>query len=92
MGDERGGERSSQGDGWVWGGVVRSWWQESHKVKAARVEVGGAPGTHHQDLFGVVVEGGDTRRHADGEGKPGHAGGEESNNKHVCVYVNSFNT
>lgn len=75
MGDERGGEWGSQGNGWVWGGVVRSRWQEPHKVKAARVEVRGAPGTNHQDLFGVVVEGGDPRRHADSEGEPSHAEG-----------------
>lgn len=73
VGDEWGGQRSGQADGRVWRCVVGGRWHEPHEVKAAGVEVGGAPGTHHQDLFGVVVQSGDTRRHADSEGKPGHA-------------------
>lgn len=56
------------------GGIVRNWWQQPHKVKAAGVEVGVAPRLHHQDSFGVVVEGGDASRHADDEGEPGDAG------------------
>lgn len=79
MGDPRR-RRRRQGagevGGWVWWRVIRSGWQESHEVKAAGVEAGDAPGPHHQDLFGVVVQGGDTCGHADGEGQPGHTGGD----------------
>lgn len=56
------------------GGVVRNWRQQPHKVEAAGVEVGVAPRLHHQESLGVVVEGGDAGRHADGEGEPGDAG------------------
>lgn len=59
MGDPRGRERAGQGGGRVWRGVVRCRWQEPRKVEAARIKAGGSPGTHHQNLFGVVVEGGD---------------------------------
>lgn len=79
VGRQVGDPRRRQGTGEVgdriWWCVVRSRWQKSHKVKAAGVEVRGTPGTHHQDLFGIVVQGGDTCSHADGEAKPGHAVG-----------------
>lgn len=73
MGDQRG--RQGWGEGWVWRGVVGG--QDSHKVEAAGVEAGAPPGTHHQDLLSVVVEGGDSGRHADSEGNPGHTEEEE---------------
>lgn len=65
---------TGQGHGGVGRGVVRSRRQEP--VKAAGVEAGAAPGSHHQDLLGVVVERGDAGRHADSEGKPGHTDGD----------------
>lgn len=85
VGDQWGWEGWGQGDGWVWRGVIGSWGQESHK--AAGVEPGGAPGTHHQDLFGVVVQGGDPSSHTDSKGNPGHAEGEESLCWHLCTVV-----
>lgn len=83
-----GGERPEVGGqvgdaGWGrWGagvrrGVVRERRQEPREVEAAGVEVGVAPRPHHQHSLGVVVEGGDAGRHADGEGQPGHAGETE---------------
>lgn len=75
MGDPGRGRGTGQRGGRVPGGVVRR--QEPHKVEAAGVEGGGAAGPHHQHLLGVVVEGGDAGRHADGEGKPGHAAGHK---------------
>lgn len=71
VGDPRGGRGTGQGGGRV---VIR--WQEPHEVKAAGVEAGGAPGSHHQDLLGVVVEGGDAGWHADSEGEPGNTDGD----------------
>lgn len=76
MGDPRGRQGTGNVGPRVGRGVVRSRWQESRKVKAARVETGGTPRTHHQDLFGVVVQGGDAGGHADSEGKPGHTDGD----------------
>lgn len=75
VGDPRRRQGTGEVGGRIWWCVVRSRWQKSHKVKAAGVEVGGTPGTHHQDLFGIVVQGGDTCSHADGEAKPGHTVG-----------------
>lgn len=69
------------------GGIVRNWWQQPHKVEAAGVEVGVAPRLHHQDSLGVVVEGGDARRHADGEGEPGHAGETDGRGEPCTVSV-----
>lgn len=43
------------------------------------------PGSHHQDLLGVVVQCGDTGRHADSEGQPGHAEGDREGNLSACV-------
>lgn len=67
----------------VCGGVIRR--QEPHEVEAAGVEARVPPRPHHQDPLGVVVEGGDASRHADGEGEPGHTDGdaeeEERNTK-----------
>lgn len=82
MGDHWGGRRGRwgvrQGNGQVWGGVVGSGWQESHKVKAAGVEVRGTPGSAHQDLLGVVVQGGDACHHTHGEGQPDQTDREET--------------
>lgn len=75
VGDPRRRQGTGEVGGRIWWCVVRSRWQKSHKVKAAGVEVRGTPGTHHQDLFGIVVQGGDTCSHADGEAKPGHTVG-----------------
>lgn len=58
MGDPRGRRGTGQGHGGVGRGVVWSWWQEP--VKTAGVEAGATPGSHHQDLLGVVVKSGDT--------------------------------
>lgn len=67
----RGGRGSGRGQGGAGGCVVG----RQEEVEAAGVEGGEAPGTHHQHVLGVVVEGGDAGRHADGEGEPGHANG-----------------
>lgn len=74
MGEPWGRRGTGQGDGGVPGGVIRR--QEPHEVKAAGVEAGDTSGAHHQDLLGVVVQGGDTGRHADSEGEPGHTDGD----------------
>lgn len=60
MGDVWGGLWTGQGDGWVWGGVIRSRWQEPHEVKAAAVEARVTPGSHHQHPLCVVVQSRDT--------------------------------
>lgn len=57
VGDAGGRRGTGQGEGWVRRRVIR--WQEPHEVKAAGVEARVAPGSHHQDLLGVVVQGGD---------------------------------
>ena len=57
MRDPGGRRGTSKSDGWVRWGVIR--WKEPHKVEAAGVEARGAPGSHHQDLLGVVVQSGD---------------------------------
>lgn len=54
-----GGRRGAgSGEGRVCGSVIR--WQEPHEVEAAGVEARVTPRSHHQDLLGVVVQGGDT--------------------------------
>lgn len=65
----RGGSGSRQGG--TGGRVVG----RQEEVEAAGVEGGETPGSNHQHVLGVVVEGGDSGRHADGEGEPGHTGG-----------------
>lgn len=71
MGDAGGTLRIGGADGQVWGrGVIRSRRQEPHEVEAEGSVV--VPGSHHQDLLCVVVEGGDAGRHTDGEGQPRH--------------------
>lgn len=59
MGYPWGRRGTGHGEGWVRGGVIRSRWQEPHKVEAAGVEARVTPRCHHQDLLGVVVQGGD---------------------------------
>lgn len=66
----RGRGGSGHGQGGAGGRVVG----RQEEVEAAGVEGREAPGSHHQHVLGVVVEGGDAGRHADGEGEPGHAG------------------
>lgn len=58
MGYPGGRRGASHGEGWVRGSVIR--WQEPHEVEAAGVEARETPWSHHQDLLGVVVQGGDT--------------------------------
>lgn len=76
---------TGHGGGWVCRGVIRSRRQEPHEVEAAGVEAQVMPGSHHQDLLGVVVQCGDTGRHADSEGQPGHAEGDREGNLSACV-------
>lgn len=71
VGYPRRGRGRGRGQGGAGGRVVG----RQEEVEAAGVEGGEAPGPHHQHVLGVVVEGGDAGRHADGEGQPGHAGG-----------------
>lgn len=71
VGYPRRGRGRGRGQGGAGGRVVG----RQEEVEAAGVEGGEAPGPHHQHVLGVVVEGGDAGRHADGEGEPGHAGG-----------------
>lgn len=59
MGDPGRRRRTGQGDGRVRRRVIRSGWHEPQELKAAAVEARVAPGSHHQDLLGVVVESGD---------------------------------
>lgn len=56
------------GNGRVWRCVVGGRWWGASIDKAAGVQAEAASGPNHQDLLGVVVESGDSGRHADSEG------------------------
>lgn len=83
----RGRRGTGHGGGWVCRGVIRSRWQEPHEVEAAGVKARVMPRPHHQDLLGVVVQSGDTSRHADSEGNPGHADGDREEEEGNCQLV-----